>query len=185
MLKKCLALLSALSVVLLFVMGTSYAKTVTSGDMFKAFQKQYSDENYDYKKGSLKITDVQTINLNQPITVKNGDKEVTVNQVQIGVAHFKTVRDYIFFKDWKEYAYYAPEQNLILTEGDVTGVSQIKDFEKQHESKVSLELGPIVGLCLLVIIIPLLFAYIWLRFKYNSLDFKLQNGMLEENNRLR
>ena len=183
MLKKCFAMVSALSVVFLLVLSTSYAQTLTSGDMYKAFNKQYSDENYDFKDKSLKLTDVETLNLSEPVTIKRDDKDITINQIQVGIAHFKTVRDYIFYKNWSEYAYYSPEQKMILTEGDVGTVPQIKDFEKQHEVTVTLALGPIVGLCLLIIIVPLIFAYLWLKFKYNSLDFKLANKLMEPDRR--
>ncbi|GGE55197.1 hypothetical protein GCM10011391_37770 [Pullulanibacillus camelliae] len=178
MLKKIITALSSLAFIFFLTSGLSHAETLTQGKMFDAFQKQYKDANYDYKNGSLEINDVQTVNLDQPAKVKSGDKEVQINTIQMGMAHFKTVRDSIFFKDYNDYAYYSPENNLILTEADVGSLPQIKSFEKQHTSSVTLELGPIVGLCLLIVIVPLIFAYIWLRFKYNSLDFKLKNGQL-------
>ena len=177
---KVITALSALAFIFFLTSGLSHAQTLTQGKMFDAFQKQYKDVNYDYKNGSLEIDDVQTIHLDQPVKVQSGDKEMQIDTIQRGLAHFKTVRDSIFFKDYRDYAYYSPKNNLILTEADVGSLPQIKSFEKQHTSSVTLELGPIVGLCLLLIIAPLIFAYIWLKFKYNSLDFKLKNGLLDD-----
>lgn len=179
MVKKMLTLFSVVAFAFFYTFSVSHAETVTSGKMYDSFNKKYKQENYDYKAGSLQLQDVQTFNLDQPITVKNGNDQVQVTKVQAAVAHFQTSRDGIFLKDWNDYAYYAPEANLILTEGDVMNVKQIKTFESQHASSVKLELGPIIGFMLLIIIIPLLLAYLWQRYGYSTLEFKLKNHLLE------
>ncbi|MFC4618300.1 hypothetical protein ACFO4N_06095 [Camelliibacillus cellulosilyticus] len=185
MLKKCFAGLAAAAVAFFFTFNFSHAENVGHGKMYDTFLKKYKEENYDFKKGSLKLEHVQTINLDNPITVKVGTKDEQITQIQVAIGHFKTVRDGIFYKDWKDYAYYAPEIGQVLTEGDVMNVKAIKDFQNKYSSGVSLQLGAITGLLFLFFIIPLIFAYIWLKFKYNSMDFKLKNGMLqtEPNNR--
>jgi len=179
MVKKILASLAALSVAFFFTFSFSHAETLTSGKMFKAFEKQYKEENYDYKDGSLQLNHVKTINLSEPIKVKKNDKEYTISKITVAIASFKTVRDYIFFKDWNEYAYFAPDEGLILTEGDVMKLTPIQDFQHQYTSNVTLELGPISILMLLVVVIPFIFGLYWKKKKYNSLDFKLKNGLLE------
>ena len=179
MVKKMLTLFSAVAFAFFFTFSVSHAETATSGKMFDNFNKKYKQENYDYKAGSFQLEDVQTFNLDQPITVKNGNDQVQITKVQAAVAHFQTSRDGIFLKDWKDYAYYAPEANLILTEGDVMNVKQIKAYENQHTTSVKLELGPIVGFMLLIIIIPLLLAYLWTKFGYSTLEFKLKNNLMD------
>jgi len=172
--KKILAGLTLLSAAFFFTFGISHAETVTSGDMYKAFEKQYKTANYDFKDGSLELHHVKTINLDQPIKVKKDNKEYTISKITVAVASYKTVRDYIFLKDWNEYAYYAPEEGLILTEGDVMNITRVQDFQHQYDSFVRLELGPIVLLMLLVIIVPVSFGWYWKKKKYNTLDFRLK-----------
>ncbi|HSU80708.1 MAG TPA: hypothetical protein VLK78_09835 [Candidatus Angelobacter sp.] len=179
MARKMLTLFSIVAFAFFYTFSVSHAETVTSGKMFDSFNKKYKQENYDYKNGSFQLEDVQTFNLDQPITVKNGNDQVQVTKVQAGIAHFQTSRDGIFKKDWIDYAYYAPEANLILTEGDVMNVKQIKTYEKQHTTSVKLELGPIVGFMLLLVIIPLLLAYFWTKFGYSTLEFRLKNNLLD------
>jgi hypothetical protein len=184
MVKKFFTGLAAMAVAFFFTFSFSHAETVTS-KMYDAFNKKYSDENYDFKKGSLDFDHVQTFDLSEPIKVKKGDKEYTISKVTAATASFKTVRDYIFYKDWNEYAYYAPDENLILTEGDVMNIKQVQDFQNQYTSKVSLELGPIVLMMLLILVVPFIFGFIWLKYKYNTLEFKLKNNLMEPGNKPR
>lgn len=179
MIKKIATALALMAAAFLFTFNFALAKTATDGKMYAAFDKKYNQEYYDYKKGSLKFEHARTIELSTPIKVKKGDKEYQITKVQAAVASFKTVRDYIFLKDWREYAYYAPEIDQILTEADVMNIPAIKEFEHKYSTNVSLELGPIVGMLILIFIVPLIFGFIWLKFKYNTLDFKLKNGLLE------
>ncbi|WEG13860.1 hypothetical protein PU629_05700 [Pullulanibacillus sp. KACC 23026] len=179
MVKKITALLSAVAIAFFFVFGVSHAETVTSGKMFKTFNSQYKQANYDYKSGSLKLEDAKTFKLDKPIKVKNGNDEVQVTTVQAAVAHFKTMRDGIFFKDWKDYAYYAPDAGVVLTEGDVMNIPAIKAYEKAHSTSVRLELGPISGFLALIIIVPIIAAFVLSRRGYSSLEFKLNNNLIE------
>lgn len=179
MVKKIFASLAAMAVAFFFTFSFSHAETQTSGKMYDAFNKKYSEENYDFKNGSFQLNDVQTFNLDEPIKVKKGDQEYTIDKVQAGMASFKTVRDSIFYKDWNDYAYYAPDQGLILTEGDVMNVKQIKNFEDHHTASVTLELGPIVLLMLLLFAVPFIFGFIWLKTQYNTSEFRLK--LLESN----
>lgn len=176
--KKIIAIVSAVAFTFFFMIGVSHAETATSGKMFDTFQKKYKQDNYDYKDGSLKLKDVQTFKLDQPITVKNGNNEVQVSTVQAAIANFKTVRDGIFFKDWNQYSYYAPEADVILTEGDVMNVQAIKNYENAHPSSVKLELGPICGYLALIFLVPVIVAFIYSRRGYSSLEFKLKNNLL-------
>jgi len=177
--KKILASLAALSVAFFFTFSFSHAES----KMYNAFEKQYKEENYDFKDGSLKLSHTQTINLDQPIKVKKNNKKYTISKINVAVASFKTVRDYIFFKDWNEYAYYAPDEGLILTEGDVMKIKQVQDFQHQYTSNVTLELGPMAILMLLIVVIPFLFGLYWKKKKYNTLDFRLK--LLEAANQKR
>ncbi|MGV3489000.1 MAG: hypothetical protein ACO1OC_10490 [Tuberibacillus sp.] len=173
MIKKLLASFAALSVAFFFTFSFSHAETASS-KMEKAFEKQYKEENYDFKNGSLELNHVQTINLDKPIKVKKNNKTYKISKITVATASFKTERDYIFFKDWNEYAYFAPDENLILTEGDVMKINQVKEFQKKYDSKVTLELGPIMIFMILIVVIPFAFGLYWKKKKYNSLDFKIK-----------
>lgn len=179
MVKKIVASLSAVAFAFFVMFGVSHAETLTSGNMFDTFQKKYKQDNYDYQSGSLSLQDYQTFQLSQPITVKKGTKKVQVSIIRGAVAHFKTVRDGIFFKDWKEYAYYAPKADAILTEGDVMTIKAVQTYESKHPTSVKLELGPIVGFMLLIIIIPIAVAFFWSKTRYSTLEFRLKNNLLE------
>ena len=183
MVKKIFSCLAALFIAFFFTFSFSHAESVTSGKMYDAFHKKFSDENYDFKVGTFQLNDFQTFNLSEPIQVTKDGKVYTISKVQAAMASFKTVRDSIFLKDWNEYTYYAPDEGLILTEGDVMNVPQIKDFQNSHKASVSLELGPIIFLLLLLFIIPLVFGFIWLKTQYNTLEFKLQNRLFEQDAR--
>lgn len=180
MVKKIIALLSALAFTFFFMFSFSHAAdTLTSGKMFDTFHNKYKQANYDYKSDSLKLENYQTFTLSKPITVKKGTSSIKVNKIEAAVAHFKTIRDGIFLKDWKDYAYYAPQADVVLTEGDVMSIKSINNYESQHPTSVKLELGPIVGLLLLVILIPLLVGFFWSKARYSSLEFKLKNNLME------
>ncbi len=179
MLRKSLATLSAVALAFFFLFSVSEAATLTTGKMFDTFLNKYKTENYDFKPGSFSLQDAQTFTLDKPITIKKGTDQVQVTKIQAAIAHFKTVRDGIFFKDWIDYAYYSPETDTVLTEGDVMNIQAIKQYEAAHHTSVKLELGPIVGLLLLLFIVPMIFGLIWSRTRYSSLEFKLKNNLLD------
>ncbi|WP_085523069.1 hypothetical protein [Tuberibacillus sp. Marseille-P3662] len=179
--KKYLAGLFAAFLVFFGSYQFSNAETVTDGKMYETFKEHTSNEHYDFKEGSFKLTNVKTYNLSEPLTVKQGEKKVKINQVKAAVAKFKTVRDYIFFKNYSEHVYFAPNQEMTLKEADLKKHEQMKghvqEFKNAHPVNISLSYGPIIGVMALIIIVPLIFLFIWHKYKYSTMRFKRENNL--------
>ncbi|TCP26661.1 hypothetical protein EV207_11994 [Scopulibacillus darangshiensis] len=183
MAKKIMAMFTAACMVFFGIIGFAGAASTDKAKMHKVMDKQYKTAHYDYKKGTLDLQHVKTFNLDKPIKVKKNGKDVEVNKVIAAVATFKTVRDYIFYKDWKEFVFYAPKIDQVLTLGDVNNVGVLKDYQNKYNSKVSLELGPILGILALIIIIPAIFIFIWYKYRYSVLGYKLDNNLIDDPNK--
>lgn len=183
MAKKLIATFSVTFMILFGVLGFADAATVNKGKMHDIMQDQYKTAHYDFKAGTLELQHVKSFNLDEPITVKKGGKDVKVDKVTAAVASFKTVRDNIFYKDWKEYVFYAPEIDQVLTLGDVNKTKTLKDYQAKYVSSVTLELGPISWILALIIIVPAIFIFIWYKYKYTVLGYKLKNNLVDDPDR--
>ncbi|MFC7393588.1 hypothetical protein [Scopulibacillus cellulosilyticus] len=179
MVKKLFVTFSAVMMVFFSAFGFVEARTVTSGKMYNEINKQNKTGHYDYKNGSLQLQHVEQINLSKPVKVDKAGKKVKITKLTAAVASYKTVRDKIFYKDWNDYVYYAPEINQVLTPGDVNSIPAVKDFQKKYTSSVTLELGPILGLLALLIIVPIIFLIIWNKKKFSTLEYKIYNGLVD------
>ncbi len=170
--------------VLMFLMGAlglAQASAAGNSQMADALSNNYKSAHYDYKEGSFKLQHVKTFQLSDPIKVKKDGKDVEVTKVTAAVATFKTVRDYIFYKDWKEFAFYAPDIDQVLTLGDVSKVKALQDYQKKYQSSVSLELGPILLLMAFLFIIPIIVLIIWSKTRYSVMGYKVENNLLDDN----
>lgn len=178
MFKKVFAILFSSMLAFIGFVGFAHAATPQVTDkMTKHYLDQFKSDHYDYAKGSLKFTNVEQINLNKPIEIKQGDNTIEVTKVTAAVATFKTVRDKIFFKDWKQTVFYSTDQNIALTTGDTLGVKQLQKYSDQNPSGVSMELWAIGTLLLLVFVIPAAFVFIWSKYQYSTLGFKIKNKL--------
>lgn len=178
---KTLTWMFALAVLFLAGLpGLTQADAKAPKQMMSALQTQYKAAHYDYKDGSLIFQHVKTFQLSTPITVQKNGKKVQVNQVTASVASYKTVRDYIFYKDWNEFAFYAPQINQVLTLGDVSNVKPLQDYQNKYKSSVSLELGPILLIMALLLIVPFIVLIMWSKTKYSVMGYKIENNLLDE-----
>lgn len=177
MLKKFFASGFAIMLILMCFSGLASAKTLASSEMVKTYQKQFSQGHYDYAKGSFKLSHAEDITLSKPISVKQGDSNVQVTHVIAAYATFKTVRDHIFYKDWKQTVFYAPDQQIALSIGQTNNVKELKKYDNQYPSGVSMELWSIGSLLLLLLLIPALFVFVWSKYQYSTLEFKIKNKL--------
>lgn len=180
MAKKWFTAVVAFMMIFSGLFATASAETDTQSKMYETFKERISNEHYDFKKGSLKLTDVKTFNLNEPITIKKGDKSVKVTTVKAAVAKYQTVRDVIYVKDFKKPVFYAPKQDMVLKDNKVKKVGAIKSYIKQHPAHASMQLGAIAAVLLvLLIVVPGIFLFIWHKFKHSTMEYQMNHKLTD------
>lgn len=174
--KKIMAVGLAFIFMFFSLIGASMVSAAAdvSPDMKKAVEKNLSQEHYDYDKGSLALEHVKTVNLDQPI----GEN---ISTVKMAVAEYNTVRDSIFYSSHKQIVYYAPGENgKVLKLADVSDLGPAQQYKEQYKdiTGTKMHLSVILPLCVLILLVPGFFAFIWAKQQYSVLKYKLKNNLL-------
>ncbi|KSU83608.1 hypothetical protein QUF79_19100 [Fictibacillus enclensis] len=168
--KKIFALFSVFTLVFSFASIASAAGA--TAEMKAAIEKGLKDAHYDYKKGSIEISDVQT--------VPNEDKKLNTSEIVVGMGSYKTKRDNIFSFTHKEIVFYNPKDNKMLTEQEVAKAGpELQKYKKDHESETGTKMDYVVVLLLLalVLLVPLYLLTIWEKGQYLTTKFKIKNNL--------
>ncbi|HET7626880.1 MAG TPA: hypothetical protein VFK44_00645 [Bacillales bacterium] len=165
------AMLSLLILIFAFA-GAAGAET-TSGKMYKAVNKNLAEANYDYDKGSLVLRHVKTVQLDQPVE--------GIHTLKMAIAHYNTVRDGIFFKTHNEPVYYSPEKDQVLSVTIAGKIPATQDFKDKYEAEIgeTTHVATVLILLFLILLIPAVLAYVFVKRKHSVLDYKLENGLFE------
>ncbi|HEX6922392.1 MAG TPA: hypothetical protein VF149_01105 [Bacillales bacterium] len=165
------------AVITAFVMLFAFIGTVsaeeTSGDMYKAINKELSEAHYDYDKGSLTLTHVKTVKLDQPVQ--------KISTLKMAVAHFQTVRDEIFFAEHNEVVYYNPETGKVVPGKTAAKTDAAAAYKAKYEDELgeNVEIGNVLLLLFLLLLIPGFFAYVWAKRRHSVLTYKLENNLMD------
>lgn len=170
--KKAIAGMMA-AVVMFFCMIGVAGAAETSGKMYKAVDEQTNDQNYDYDKGSLKLTHVKTANLSKSLD--------NVSKLKMAVAEYKTVRQSIFFTTHKDVVYYDPDAGEVVPESTAAQAKEAKAYSDKYSDVTgeNMHISIIMGLLFLLLLVPAFFIYIWTKRQHTVLTYQLENNLLE------
>jgi hypothetical protein len=168
--KRLFALLTVIFVIV-SMSGVASAETA-SNEMTEAISANLEEQHHDYVQGSLVLEDVEEIQVN--------DSEKDFNSVVLAVAHYKTVRDNIFFTNRAELVYFDAENNTVLGQADVATVEAAANYKEAHNEELGSHLDMWV-ITLLNLVIPLLamafIMYVWEPRQYLTTRFKIANKL--------
>ncbi|HEX7065818.1 MAG TPA: hypothetical protein VF199_12180 [Bacillales bacterium] len=170
--KKSFAATTAVLVMLFALIGTAGAEE-TSGDMYKAVNKEVANLHYDYDQGSLTLKHVKTVNLDKPVK--------DISTLKMAVAHFQTVRDEIFFTSHTEVIYYNPEAGEIVPAKTAVKIKPAVDYKAQYEDEIgeNVQVANVLILLFLILLIPAYFAFVWAKRRHSVLSYKLENNLMD------
>lgn len=175
---KSIGTLIMIAFALLLSAPAVFAETVTEGPMVQAVAKKIAEEHDHYKKGSLKLHHVKTVEVGGEI-----------GTLKMAVAEYLTVRDTIFYFTHKQIVYYSPSaeggNGKVLTASDVGKIAAAKQYQKQyqHLEGTFKHLGAILSLCALILLIPGFFAFYWAKQQYSVLSYKLKHNLFHQTGR--
>lgn len=170
--RKIVALLSVFTLVFSFASIASAAGATADNEMKASIEKGLKEKHYDYKKGSIEITDLKT--------VPNNDPKLDTAEIVVGMGSYKTLRDNVFYFKHKDIVYYNPKNNKMLTEQEVAKAGpELEQYKKSHEDQVGTKMDYIVIILLLslVLLIPLYLLTIWEKGQYLTTKFKIKNNL--------
>ncbi|MGA9287097.1 MAG: hypothetical protein WBV93_02010 [Anaerobacillus sp.] len=174
--KGIFALIAVFLVALPFAGTVAHAEADVSGDIKKGVTSYLAEEHYDYDKGSLKVEDAKSLEVDS-----SADKGFS--KVSMMLIKFNTVRDNIFFEDHTEVLFYDTEANAVIPDSKILDVEKAKEYKDSHSDVTgeNLHMGVILFLSAIMLVVPALIAYLWQKNKYSTLRFKLQNNVYETN----
>ncbi|WP_270179624.1 hypothetical protein [Alkalihalobacillus sp. CinArs1] len=174
--KGIFALILALLVAFPFAGTAVHAEADVSDEVKKGVASYIGEEHYDYDKGSLSIEESESFEVSS-----SADKEFS--QVTMMVVEFQTVRDNIFFEDHKQVIFYDADANAVLPDTKVLDLDQAKEFKDSHaeETGSHLHMGVVLFLHFLMIIVPAIIIYVFIKGWYTTLGFKLKNNVYKTN----
>ncbi|RBW71427.1 hypothetical protein [Bacillus taeanensis] len=168
--KRLFALLTVL-LVIASMSGVASAETA-SKEMTKAISANLEEQHSDYVQGSLSLENVEEVQVN--------DSEKDFNSVVLAVAHYKTVRDNIFFTNRAEVVYFDAANNTVLGQADVATIEAAANYKDVHSEELGSHLDMWV-ITLLNLVVPLLIMafimYLWEPRQYLTTRFKIANKL--------
>lgn len=168
--KKLIAIITL--VFLISSMAGVVSAAEASADMQNAIEAEKKEEHSNFKAGSLKLTDVQEVAVNDP--------ELNTNTVQMALAEYTTVRDSIFPTVRKEVVFFDPENSEVLHEGQLAAVDEVATYKESHENETGakLQMGLIITLLIVFpIVFVLLIVLVWEPRQYSVSKFKIANRL--------
>ncbi|WP_347549239.1 hypothetical protein ABFG93_17235 [Pseudalkalibacillus hwajinpoensis] len=174
--KGIFALIVALLVAFPFAGTAAHAEADVSDEVKKGLAGYLAEEHYDYDKGSLKIETAESFEVDS-----SADKDFS--KVTAVLVDFTTVRDNIFFEDHTAVLFYDTEANAVIPDASILDVEEASAFKDSHADVTGehLHMTVIMVLSALMLIIPAIIGYVWMKRKYSTLRFKLQNNVYETN----
>ncbi|MDR7073833.1 hypothetical protein [Fictibacillus barbaricus] len=173
--KQIAALFTVLA--LFLSMGTFVSAEQATDQMKKTVEDGLKKEHKDMKEGTLTISDIQSF--------PNEDSELDASEVTIGIAHFETVRDNIFYFDHSKFVFYNPDTNELVAEAAAAKANpKLIDYKDAHESDIGTHMDVVVVTLLLsiLIIVPLLILTVWEKRQYLTTKFKIENNLFNQDN---
>lgn len=159
-------------VLLISSMAGVVSAAEASPEMTKAIETMKKEEFSNFKEGSLKLTDVQEVSVNDP--------ELNTSTVQMALAEYTTVRDSIFPTVRKEIVYFDPENGEVLHESQLATVDEVSAYKDSYdgETGAKLQMGLIITLLIVLPIAYILFIMlVWEPRQYSVTKFKIANRL--------
>lgn len=171
--KKYLFVIVAIGFLFFSFISSSVAADAPE-EMVNALDNAKSEALYDYKKGSMTLSDFVEVSVNDP--------ELETNTVQVAFAEYESVRDYIFTMKHREVVYYDPENGQVLQEAQVSAIDDIASYKESYEnatgSKVQMGMIILLGLILPLVVMGLV-MYVWEPRQYSTTTFKIANRLFD------
>lgn len=168
-------LLAIITTVILLASFTSIASAAEAPkEMHDAVNAAKKEQFFNYKEGSLKLTDFKEITVNDP--------ELNTGTVQMALAEYDKARDTIFVLKSKEVVYYDPENGQVLQEAQLATVDEAAAYKDGFDGVLGekLQLGLII---VLLIILPIAFVFLivfaWEPRQYSTTKYKIANKLFD------
>lgn len=170
--KRLVAIIT--TVILLASFASIASAAEAPKEMFDAINAAKKEQYFNYKEGSLKLTDFNEITVNDP--------ELDTGTVQMALAEYDKARDTIFVLKTKEIVYYDPENGEILQEAHLATVDEAAVYKDSFGGILGekLQLGLIT---VLLIILPIVYVFFivfaWEPRQYLTTKFKIANKLFD------
>ncbi|WP_408007266.1 hypothetical protein ACJROX_21590 [Pseudalkalibacillus sp. A8] len=174
MLKQLTAIMMALTLLVSGGAGVLAAEDAPKG-MEETTKKLLADEYYDYKNGTLELS-----NFTEVEVTPEGEEASGPITVVAALAEFQTVRDNIFTFDRKETVYFDATNGKMLTATEVGAFQNdtLTNYKEQFEHLgKKMNLGWIMSLHALILLIPAYLMFVWGNQVYSSSRFKIENNL--------
>jgi hypothetical protein len=165
----------AAMVMLLSVSSFAFAAgEVNQDEMRTHVQKHLAEDHYDFKNGSLELSNEEVINVNDP--------DGKVSEVWAAHATYNTVRDSIFYFTTKDVVYYDVTNQKVLTATEAAKFKELGVYKKQYEGELGMKMHFLVILSLLalILVVPGVIISTWGKQVYSTTSFKVKNNLYNQ-----
>jgi hypothetical protein len=139
------------------------------GDMAANVNEKLKEEFTYFKNGSLSLDSLELFEV-------NGEE---IEQVMVGVASFKTVKDNFFAFTHGEFVYYDPINQKLLSATDVSSFEEIAAYKEAHKDQTGkhMHLTVIMLLHAFLFIVPMYFMFVWEKQQYSTTSYTTPNNV--------